>query len=295
MNMDGLKYVLMVAEAGSFAAAARALNLHVSTLSRNIFALENELGVTIFEREHSGVHLTSSGQAVLIYVRQVLADLDALANIGQSGGIGKSGHIHLGIRVPPTGNSIKRLLSRWHHFHPDVGLSLHEMSDWELRTAIGDRQLDAVIIGKHALWPDVAFTHLCRERLLAAIPQSHPLAHNDTVTLKRLRKETILVQDWPHSHVTRSYYGSLLGHGACFSAHSASKQSLFALVATGFGITLAVESQNSIGFPGITFIPITDSDAVIDIVLAWAPQSEDQTVGRFVSFMRDEVKSLRSR
>lgn len=295
MDFPGLKYLVSVAEAGSFAAAARSLNVHVSTLSRQIFSLENELGVTIFEREHSGVRLTSSGQTVLIYVRQTLADIDALTKIGRSGGIGQNGHIRLGIRVPFPGEPLRGLFSRWHHFHTDVGLTLHELPDRDLCIAIKDRHIDAAIMADHALWQDVAFEPIYDERLLSAVSTSHALAKHPSVTWTSLHKETVLVQDWPHSHVTRSFYGSLLGPSTRFISHPAGKQALLSLVAAGFGITLATKGQAAIGFPGVTFIPIDEENAVVRHVLAWLPQSEDPAVGRFVAFMRDEARSLRTR
>ncbi len=295
MDILGLKYVVSVAEAGSFAAASRFLNLHVSTLSRRIFALENELGVTIFEREHSGVRLTSSGQTVLIYVRQALADLDALAKIGRSGGSGQHGHINLGVRFPPLGEPLRGLLSRWHHFHPGVELTLSELSDNKLCAAIRDRHLDVAIIPELALGPDIASEIILEERLFAVVPTHNPIAYKMSTTFGDLGRESILVQDWPDSHVTRSFYGSLLGHSARFQPHSASKQSLFALVAAGFGITLATESQTTMNFSGVACIPISDDNASVRTALAWMPQSEDPAVGRFVTFMRDKSHSLSSR
>jgi DNA-binding transcriptional LysR family regulator len=294
LEIIGLKYLLAVAEAGSFAAAARLLNLHTSTLSRHIFAIEEELGTTIFEREHSGVRLTSSGHTVLVYVRQTLADLDALTKVGHSGGVGKHGRVRLGVHIPPIGSTLTELLSRWHHFHPNVELLLHEFPDGVLCNAVRDRQLDAVLIAEHALGHDLVCEPICSERLLAAISCRSSLPQESVVSWAMLRRETVLVQDWPQSHVTRAFYGELFGHGTQFRAHAVGKQSLLSLVAAGFGITLAAESQARAGFPGVKFIPIVEENANINLVLAWTPQSEDPAVGRFISFMRDEARSLRS-
>lgn len=295
MEITSLKYLLSVAEAGSFSEASRSLNLHVSTLSRQVFALENELGVTIFEREHSGVRLTSSGQTVLIYAQRALAGLNALAKIGQSGGTGKHGSVRLGVRMPPIGDPIKGLLANWHHFHPDVELTMYELTDHELRTAINNRHLDTAIIVEHALWPDAASAPIYSEKLLAALPTNHPILKMSSVRWDTLSNETILVQDWPRSHVTRSFYSSLLGPSPRFCSHSVSKQSLLSLVAAGFGVTLATESQACAGFPGVTFVTIDEVNASVNVVLAWAPQNEDPAVGRFVAFMRDEAQSLHLR
>jgi DNA-binding transcriptional LysR family regulator len=75
--------------------------------------------------------------------------------------------------------------------------------------------------------------------------------------------------------------------------HPASKQSVFALVAAGFGITLATASQAEVFFPGVVFKSIEGAHASIEIVLAWVPELEDAAVGRFVAFLRDEACSTR--
>lgn len=294
MEILTLKHLLAVAESGSFAAAARRLKLHTSTLSRHIFAIEEELGTTIFEREHSGVRLTSGGHEILDCVRQVVADFDALAKVGQSSGTGKQGRVRLGVHILPLSPTLIALLERWRQLHPNVELSLHELPGDELCRAVRDRRLDSVFMGEHALDPEFASEWMCSERIFAGVPEHSPLAQASVTRWATLREEVILVQDWPHSHVMRSFYGTFIGHGARLRPHAASKQSVLALVAAGFGITLVTESQATVGFPDVAFVPIDENNASIDIVLAWLPQTEDPVVGRFIAFMRDEARSLRS-
>lgn len=182
MEIAGLRYLLAVAEAGSFTAAARNLEIHASALSRQVYSIECELGVTVFERDHSGVRLTSAGQAVLVYVRQALADVEAISKIGNKGGEGRQGNVHLGVSCAPTHEILRGLLTRWHHYYPDVHLVLHELSDRELCVAIHDRHVDAAILADFAIWPDLAAEPICRERIYAAVPAPHPLAKGDGVT-----------------------------------------------------------------------------------------------------------------
>lgn len=289
-----LKYLIAVSETGSFASAARSLNLHTSTLSRHIYALEAKLGTTVFERHHSGVRLTSNGHEVLIYARHILADLDMLAKVGRVGGIGKQGRVRIGIHIPPISSSLRELLSRWHHFHPDVELSLHELPDSDLSKGIRNRQIDSVLMAEQVLPPDFAWERIYSERLFVAAPSHSPLSERPFASWAVIRKELVLVQDWPQSHMTRAIYGEFIGHGTRFQPHAVSKQSLLALVAAGFGVTLVTESQIYASIPDISFIPIAEENAFVNIVLAWLPQSEDPAVGRFIAFMRDEARSLRS-
>jgi DNA-binding transcriptional LysR family regulator len=76
MEIGDLRYLVASADAGNFARAAIMLSRNASTLSRRVSRLENELGLPLFERSHSGVRLTSAGKAVLVHVRRALAEID---------------------------------------------------------------------------------------------------------------------------------------------------------------------------------------------------------------------------
>lgn len=75
-----------------------------------------------------------------------------------------------------------------------------------------------------------------------------------------LRDEMFLVQGRDESQSAREFYASFLGSGVKFHAHADSKQSVFALVAAGFGIALATKSQAEVVLPGIVFRAIAESD-----------------------------------
>jgi len=149
--------------------------------------------------------------------------------------------------------------------------------------------LDVAFFAAYGPYPNLATAQLIREQIFAALPQDHHLAAQDTICWRDLRDEAILVQDWEDSHATREFYASLIGIGLPLRSHPASKQSVLALVAAGFGMTLVLESQAQVTVPGVSYRQILEENAYIDIVLAWAPEAEDATIGRFVSFMRDHA------
>jgi DNA-binding transcriptional LysR family regulator len=281
MQMKALRYLMAVVEAGSFAGAATGLGLNSSSLTRQISSLEDELGLTLLERSRSGVRLTSGGAAVIIEVRRVLGDLDAIARAARSNGVGRHGELRLGVRVPPVGEVFTALLRAWRHECPDVWVTIHELSDNELCNAIACRRLDVAIIAGYAVCRHLVTTPLFHERLFAAMATDHGLAAGESVNWTDLHGDPILVQEWDSSHA------SLLGIGLPLRSHPASKQSVLAMVAAGFGLTLATESQAQVQVPGVVYRLIAEENAHVEMQLAWASDAEDTVVGRFISFARD--------
>jgi len=290
MEIRDLRYLSVSASAGNFGRAARSLGLDTSTISRRIGRLEDELGLALFERGRAGVRLTGGGRAVMRHVRRALAELDALERAGIQHGLGEAGEIRLGVRMPPISARFSSLLACMYESHPNVVLTVSETSDLDLSAALEERRLDVALMLSHALWPHLASVPLYRERLVAALPFGHPLAERATVDWDALHGEIILVQGWDESQAARELYASFLGNGARFRSHAASEQCVFALVAAGFGISVATASQSEVAFPGVVFKVIDDPNASIEIALAWLPGLEDATVGRFVAFLRDEAR-----
>lgn len=291
IDFESLRYLLVSSEIGKLGKAAEVLGVETSTLSRRLAQVEDELGVTLFERGHFGIRLTAGGKAVMVHVRRLLADLEAVKMSGRCNGSGNVGQIRLGVRMPPIGEPIQSLLSSWHERSPQVEFELHEMNERDILTALEERRLDVAFMTEHTLWPHAVAEPIYRERLLAALPTGHPLAARKTLNWDLLRDETFLVQGWDESQTAREFFASLLGSGVRFQTHAASKQSILALVGAGFGVTLVTRSQSHVRFPGVAFRQILEDNAWVTVDLVWVPENEAAVVGRFVAFMRDEAHS----
>jgi DNA-binding transcriptional LysR family regulator len=293
IDFEALRYLLVSAEVGTLSRAARILGIETASLSRRLHRIEDELGLTLFERGHNGIRLTAGGSAVMVHVRRMLADLSALIATGQSAGLGNIGKVRLGIRLPSVGEPIQGLLKAWRRQSPDVEVSIYEMNERDILTAIEERRLDLALMTKHTLWPRAVAIPVYRERLLAALPKGHKLARRKALTWEMMREDTFLVQGREESQTAREYYASFMGSGIRFAAHSASKQSVLGLVGAGYGITLVTQSQAHVRIPGVVFRHILEDNAEVEIQLAWVPENEEATVGRFISFVREMSASRR--
>ena len=99
MELADLRYFVLAADTSKLLYAAKALNVDVSTVSRRISALENKLGVTLLERDHSGVRLTAGGQVVARLARRILANVEEIKHTASHIARGNRGILRLGVRV----------------------------------------------------------------------------------------------------------------------------------------------------------------------------------------------------
>ena len=292
MKLRDLEYLIASVGAGNFTRAAKSLGISTSTISRRIGRLEDELGLAIFERGRSGIRLTTGGKEVLTHARRAAAELDAVKYAGRQSGIGAAGEVRLGVRMPPIAEAVLMVLSAWRENSANVLLTIFEMNERDLAIALDERRLDVALAPSHMLPIRVARLATHRERLFVALPAGHALARQQkAVTWGGLSGETILVQGWEESQAEREFLATLLGTEVCFRSHAASRQLLLGLVAGGFGIAIGTESEATAGFHGVVFLSVDEQNAVLQLDLAWPPETEEPAVGRFVAFLRDAVRS----
>ncbi len=136
IDFEALRYLLAAAEAGALSRAAKLLGMETISLSKRIQRIEDELGLTIFERGHDGVRPTVGGEAILIHARRAVAELVSLLAAGQQVATGVVGRIRIGIRLPSVGEPIQGMLEAWRTEFPDVELLVSELSERDILTEL---------------------------------------------------------------------------------------------------------------------------------------------------------------
>ncbi|MGA4541686.1 LysR family transcriptional regulator [Uniformispora flossi] len=186
-----LRVFLAVAEAASFTAAAARLGYTQSAVSRQISALEDEVGSPLFDRLPRGVRLTDAGHALLPRARAVLDQVDlARRDLAELRGLAR-GRVRVGAFATAGAALVPRAIAGFLADHPGVGLTLDEDLTPRLLAAVAADELDvAVVSGPAGHSPDADLHHLLDEVMLVALPRTHPLAGRRRVRLAELAAES---------------------------------------------------------------------------------------------------------
>src|SRR4051794_6151670 len=126
MNLRFLRTFVAIADNAGFARAATRLNLTQSAASRQIQALEDELGLRLFARIGRSVRLTPEGEDLLSRSRQLLFDADALGQRASALKTGEVGVLRVGATTQVIENLLAEFLSGYRARHPGVDVHLVE-------------------------------------------------------------------------------------------------------------------------------------------------------------------------
>jgi DNA-binding transcriptional LysR family regulator len=124
LTLVSVSQALLVGEYLSFRRVATVLGLRQSAVSRRVRELEDELGVSLFERHRAGVRVTNAGVRFLQEARAALLQLDHAVKTATTAGSGKIGRISIGILSSIGTGYLRKLIQVYRSHHPDVGIQI---------------------------------------------------------------------------------------------------------------------------------------------------------------------------
>ncbi|MEV0912917.1 LysR family transcriptional regulator [Streptomyces sp. NPDC049967] len=197
-EVDALRLLVAVAEAGSFTKAAVRLNYTQSAVSRRIAALEQQAGGPLFERLPRGVRLNPRGRTLHRHAVEVLDRLSRAARELAVLNAGNGGLLHTGAFATANISLVPTALRALQHAKPDVEVIAVEGWTDTLMERLQDGALDLAVVSDYPSGlpsaAGVTTTMLCEDELFVALPRAHRLAGAPSVDLRELRDEA-----WLHS------------------------------------------------------------------------------------------------
>src|SRR5262245_39648391 len=187
-----LRYFIAVAEELNFSRAANRLRMAQPPLSLAIRQLEQEIGASLFHRTSREVRLTEAGTALLAGARRTLSEADAAVSAARRAAAGEGGRLRIGHNWSSHFETLPALGRAFAVAHPDVELLTEEMRPNRMPPALRSGTIDVAL----ALYPDVvgelSYLPVRRERIVAVLSSSHPLAHEEAIALGALADEFLL-------------------------------------------------------------------------------------------------------
>ncbi|MGI5129159.1 LysR family transcriptional regulator [Pseudonocardia sp. CA-107938] len=197
MTLQQLAYFLAVADVGSFTRAAEAIGVAQPTLSRQLRALEDDLGAQLVDRGgRDGPTLTPAGEAVLPLARRMLADAaGARRTVAEIVGL-RRGRVRVGATPSLCIGVLADVLRVFHEQHPEIRLELTESGSQPLVAGLvrGDLDVALVIVPSEGVDPSLATEPVLRERLSIASPAAAaPISGRGSVGLRELARRPLVL------------------------------------------------------------------------------------------------------
>lgn len=254
-----MRYFLAVAEARHLGRAAERLHMAQPPLTRQIRALEDELGTDLFVRTPKGMELTEAGQTLLDEVPNLLQLAQRARERTRAAGRGETGRLDVGLFGSGVLDVIPRLLARFHADRPDVRIVLHTMTKAEQLDALRERRISVGFNRLVPPEPDLVIETVMRETLRVALPASHRLAARAAVRVPDLAGEPmILYPNLPLPGLAQQVMGAFAAEGVPLRVEQEVEDVLtaIALVAGGFGACVTTASSESLRLPGVVYRPL---------------------------------------
>ncbi len=291
MELRLLRSFQVLAQQGHFGRAAR--NLHVSqpALTKQMRQLEDEIGGPLFVRGRHGAQLTTAGILFRGEVDRLLLQADRVLDRAQRAARGEVGELRLGFGVT-TRLLVPRVVSRFRKSHPEVHVTLEDMSSPLQLVALEDGRLHVGFVRLPVDRP-LKVLPVVEDRLVLAVPEAR------RADLARGMPQAL--RDEPFVELSTSPPGSpsfnahvhrvcaRLGFQPRVVQQAGDFVTMLALVAAGLGLAVVPRAATATRVQGVVHIPLEVEEARWRVGAAWVPETRNPTREAFLALLREEL------
>ncbi|QGZ63603.1 LysR family transcriptional regulator [Paraburkholderia acidisoli] len=288
MELRHLRYFVAVAEEKNFTRAAERLNIAQPPLSRQIQQLEETLGVQLLERGSRPLKLTETGKFFYSHASQLLAQTAELESMTR-----RVGNIERSLSVGFVGSTLygllPKIIRRFRDENPTVELSLHEMSTMDQLRALKEGRIDVGFGRIRTEDVNIRRVVLREEKLIAALPQGHPLSlAKPILSLRDLLNETLII--FPKSP-RPSYADQVL---AAFEERALKPRRIYevrelqialGLVAAGEGVSVVPGSVYGLKRDDVSYMELDDPTLVSPIIMSTRALDESRDLQEILALI----------
>lgn len=225
---------------GSMSKAAETLNLTHSAVSHIIANLEGELGFPLFTRNRTGITVTSNGERLLLYIKQMLQTNENLKKeVAAINGL-HAGTVRIGSFSSVSNMWLPGILAQFHQYHPSIQVELADDGNYdEIERWIDNGLID---FGFVSLPTSKTFDVLLlkKDRLLCVLPPEHALSQTSMIHLHDIAQETFIMPKWgSYNDIGRILQEK--GAKLTVKYEITESQTIISMISKGLGISILPE------------------------------------------------------
>ena len=289
MSPTQARAFLAVANAGSFTAAAKALNVSQPTVTTQVKDLETLYGVELFHRHGRGVSLTATGRELLSIVRRIYANQqDAVEYLQAVQGL-HTGQMRIGAYGP---YHVIELLSAFHRRYPDLDSSLGFANSRQLQDDILGHNIDIAVfsrVERRAEFHTLAYN---QSRLIAIVGKTHPWSRRKSIDVRELNGQPLILRE--SGSELRRIYAEMERHhnlkpGSVIEI--VSREGTVAAAALNVGVAMIFD-EGLIPEQSVCKLRIRDVDFVAQVNVVCLEERKDNRAIRAFFELAEEMRSV---
>ena len=285
VSLNQLRYFCELARLGHFGRAAAALHISQPPLSRQIAALEQDLGTPLFIRSPKGVALTTAGRQFLADATEILRLIAQAERNATATGRGEAGRLTMGFTMCAAYSVVPDLTRRYKRAFPQVDLRVRELMPNALESDLKDGVIDIAISFPAGEGSPFEARPLFREPLSLVLPETHSLAQSNRIRVEDLAQERFLIvprDQVPSLHDSIVQRCRAAGFDPIIGLEVYLQQTIVNFVAEGLGIAFVPASMQRSQIKGAVFKKVADPP-MIDQLLYWSPLNRNPCLAGFLA------------
>lgn len=283
---SNIHYFMVVAEELHFRRASEKLHVAQPAISRAIRQLEDQLGITLFDRNTRGVALTPAGQAFHTECQAATRIMEKAKSKAIRAANGETGQLLIGYTDFAINGPLPRLLATFHKKHPEVIIDLTRQNSHTQLEELVEYKLDLGFLTGPIKSKNIAHSIIHTAPYVVILPLDHRLSELDEIPLELLAEEDFVIGDhtnWQHFIPQLNAYCIEAGFIPKISRQAPNTESIFGLVAAKMGLTLYPDFDLNHNRRDIAIRPVKNSHAHMKLEAAWHNQSSNPAVDLFLS------------
>lgn len=283
MDLAKLRAFMVVAEELNFRKSAERLGMSQPPLTRLISNLEEELGVSLFERTTRKVDLTASGLLLFNESKTVFAKLEQIESDVRAVSKIKRGSLEVGFSQTAFLARLPRIIEEFKQRLPGVRFQLQQLPKSEIIHGLKSGKLDLGFHEGDSEVDGLSNKPVADEIMGVLVPKDHRFAKKKEIEFRDLKNETLILH--PKSENTDHFARiSQLCRTAKIEPKTYIKkpyESCPVLVATGYGLSLTIARARDLAFGETRFVPI--KALFLPVSVYWKPENSNPSFKSFLS------------